>query len=410
MFSTLLVSFFSLHFFLFIAFFHFSRYTTTTTNIYTYNKMNVFVSSDQLQKVLPFVSHAVSPRMQLPVLGNILFEGKQEKLICSATDLEIGIEATVQAEVKKEGGVTVPAKIFNDFINTLPAGQIQLEMINTSLQVTTEKIRSSFQTVAKEEFPKLYEEQGEQALIINGESMHQHFPRVVFAASQDVGRPALSGVLIKKEGKNIVLVATDGYRLSLKRFLQEKKEDEGSERHILIPARVIREILGVKEEGSLSLFLSQKNNQIMFMKEGVRVVGRLIDAEFPDYTKILPTHFETRVAFDKEELYRAVKTSAIFARDSAHIVRFTLKKGSIEVFASSPSVGQNMVEVEAETSGEENEIAFNARYLLDMFSHIEEDDMVFEMTGPLNPGVFKVKDDDSFLHLVMPIRVQAQQT
>lgn len=372
--------------------------------------MNVSVSSDQLQNILPFVAHAISPRTQLPVLGNILLVGKQKKLICSATDLEIGIEAEIQAEVKKEGGVTVPAKIFNDLISSLPTGQTQLETINSSLQVTTKKTRSLFHTVAKEEFPKLYEEQGEQALIVNEKSVQQYLPRVVFAASQDVGRPALSGVLVKKEGKSVVLIATDGYRLSLKKVLQEEKEDEGSEQRILIPARIIREILGVKEEGLLSLFLSQKHNQIMFVKEGVRVVGRLIDAVFPDYAKILPTHFETRVAFDKEELYRAVKTCAIFARDSAHIVRFTLKKGSIEVFASSPTVGQNTVEVEAETSGEENEIAFNARYLLDMFSHIEEDDMVFEMTGPLNPGVFKVKDDESFLHLIMPIRVQAQQT
>jgi DNA polymerase-3 subunit beta len=152
--------------------------------------------------------------------------------------------------------------------------------------------------------------------------------------------------------------------------------------------------------------VSEKNNQILFSQGETSLVGRLIEAEYPNYEKIIPTEFNTKTEVAREALQNAIKICSVFARETANIIKFSIDKNKIIVSANSPSVGEDTVEIEAKTSGEENEIAFNAKYLLDVLAAVNEENLIFEMTGPLNPGVFKIKGNDSFLHLIMPIRVQ----
>lgn len=373
--------------------------------------MKLYILSENLQKKSSFILRAISVRNQLPILSNILLRAKRGELQINSTDLEIGIQIEVPANIEKEGQTTVPAKTFLELINSLPQGKLTLETENNSLRVSTPKTRSTFQTISEEEFPRLYEEKGNKILSLRQESLQKDFSLVVFAASQDVGRPALSGVLIKKDDKTLSLVATDGYRLSFKKistgFIKKTTGDQGLEKPLLVPARAFREIISLKdEEGEVDIYISKKNNQILFEQDKMILVGRLIEAEYPAYEKIIPANFSTSISFDKEELQKAVKICSIFARETANIIKFSLKKDVLLVSANTQSVGDNKVEVEAKLTGEENEIAFNARYLLDLLGNIQEEDLVFEMTGPLNPGVFKIKNDPTFLHLIMPIRVQ----
>jgi DNA polymerase-3 subunit beta len=229
---------------------------------------------------------------------------------------------------------------------------------------------------------------------------------VVFSSSTDTARPALSGTLLRREQEGFLLVATDGYRLSLKHHAVLDQQS-GSEESLLVPARVMREVLSLKEDAEeISLFVARNSNQIIFEIGETLLIGRLIGADFPPFEKIIPTDHSSQTAFDREELLKAVKICSIFAREAANVITLSLKKESITVSSQSPSVGTNTVEVEALLTGEENEIAFNARYLLDVLSNIPEEVLTFEMTGPLNPGVFKIKDNTSFLHLIMPIRLQ----
>lgn len=228
-----------------------------------------------------------------------------------------------------------------------------------------------------------------------------------FSAATDIGRPALSGVLIRKEEKGgLTIVATDGYRLSLKEeAASEKSKDSTSS--LLVPARIIKEVLGIRQgNGVIDLFTFETNNQALFEYEDTTIVGRLIEAEYPNYKKIIPDDFSTRAFFNRQEAQNAVRICSVFAREAANIVRMGIGSNKIKFSANAASVGENEVEIEAKTEGEENEIAFNARYLLDVFSNIDEDEMVFEMTGPLNPGVFRIEKDKKYLHLIMPIRVQ----
>jgi DNA polymerase-3 subunit beta len=367
--------------------------------------MKITFLSDNLQEKISFLNHAVSTRGQLPILSNFLLEVKNGKLTISATDLEIGISSTIPVNVEEEGKITIPAKNFSDLLSNIGSQKITLTLEGETLNLTGEKIKASFQTMPAEDFPKLYEEKGEEIVNTKKTEIEEFIQRTVFSAAIDSSRPALSGVLLDKDKDEVIMVATDGYRLSLQKNVF--KALEGLTKPLVVPARIIKELLSIKEEGDMvKIFVSEKNNQIIFLQNETTLVGRLIDAEYPDYEKIIPTEFTTKVEIERERLQNAIKICSVFARETANIIKFSIEKNKIIVSANSPSVGEDVVDVDAVQNGEENEIAFNAKYLLDVLSAVTSETLVFEMNGPLNPGVFRIKGDNSFLHLIMPIRVQ----
>jgi DNA polymerase III subunit beta len=367
--------------------------------------MKVSFLSDKLQEKLLFLNHAVSNRGQLPILSCFLITAKQGKLTIKATDLEIGITSSITASIEEEGEVAVLAKNFTDLLTNLNNQKTTLTQEGETLLLKSDKVKASFQTMPKEEFPNLYEEKGEEVLTLKKEDVEKYFSRVVFAASTtETTKPALSGILIDEEKEKVLLVATDSYRLSLQKNVF--KTTQGLRKPLVVPSRVIKELFLIKEVGDIKVHVSEKNNQVMFFQGETVLVGRLIESEYPEYQKIIPKEFNTKTEINKEELLKAIRIATVFARETANIIKLSIEKTKIIVSANSPSVGEDSVEIEAKTTGESNEIAFNAKYLLDVLSAINEEDVVFEMNGPLNSGVFKLKGDDSFLHLIMPIRVQ----
>jgi len=372
--------------------------------------MKVSLISDNLQKKLLFVNHAISTRSQLPILLNFLIEAREGKLNISATDLEIGIIVEIPAKTEEEGLVTVPAKTFVELVGMIPSGKITLETTSEGLVMVSEKEENTFQTAPADEFPKLYEDKGPQLMTLKKDLIGSDFSKVVFAASPDSERPALSGVLIKDEKEGFLLVATDGYRLSLKKHaLKTTTKKQAEEVSIIVPSRVIRELVQMEkdeEAGNVDVYVSKEKNQIIFSQNDTTLIGRLIEAEFPNYEKIIPADFSTKTIFDKDSLQKAIKAGYVFARQTAGIIKLSIRREKIIISANAPSVGKNQIEVEAKTTGEENEIAFNARYLLDFLSNTTGETVSFEMNGPLNPGVFKEVEDPTFMHLIMPIRVQ----
>lgn len=363
--------------------------------------MKVTILSESLQKQLSVVNKAISSKTQLQILSHVLLEAKHDLLVISGTDLEIGIEVSSPAQVEEEGATTVPAKLFLELINSLAQDKITLETTDGALVVKSKKTKTILQTTPKDEFPLLFEEKGEKTLEFAKGTMKHLFGRIIFATSTETTRPALSGVLLQEENGKTTIVATDGYRMSLDEIETKDKEILSK---LIIPSRILREATNLSEEADVKLYISQKTNQILFEGEHTIIVGRMIEAEFPNYKKVIPTDEATVVSIDREELLRAVKTCAIFAREAANIITLSLTKDGTIVAAKTPSLGENTVVVESVLKGEENEIAFNARYLLEALSNVTDNELSFSMTGPLNPGVFRVVGNTHFLHLIMPIR------
>jgi DNA polymerase III subunit beta len=368
--------------------------------------LKITLLTDNLKEGISLAHHGLSTRSPLPILTNFLIEAGKGSLTISATDLEIGITTSIPAKIEKEGRVVVPGKTFADLINSIDEEKIELEEEDGKLHLRTRATKANFATQSAEEFPRLFEKKGDKKAELDIRSFEKTLSRVVFAAAQDTTRPALSGVLVKNDGQELNIVATDGYRLSLK---NDKKALKGGkvDLDLLISARLLREVLAVKKEkGTLSLYSNDTGNQVIFEIDETYLVGRLIESEYPDYQKIIPQDFSTKVVFDRAQALSAVRSCSVFARDAANIVRMKILKKEVVFSSASSSSGGNEVRIDAVGEGEENDISFNARYLQEFLGSIDDEQVVFEMTGPLSPGVFKVLGDSSFLHLIMPIRVQ----
>lgn len=369
--------------------------------------LKTILLTENLKDRITFAYHGISSRSTLPILTNFLIEAEKGSLIITATDLEVGIRVSVPAKVEKQGKVVVPAKTFTDLTGSIDDEKVELEEGEKTLILKTKNTRSSFTTQLADDFPALYGEMGEKVAVFDRKNLEKTLSRVVFASAQDSARPALSGVLVKGDGGEISIVATDGYRLSLKSETGALKGNKKVSLDLLISARVLKEVLGArKESDSISLYSNEANNQVVFEFDDSLVVGRLIEAEYPDYQKIIPDEFSTKVKFDRAQALSAVRSCSVFAREAANIVRMSISKKDIVFSSATSSSGENEVKIEAVGEGEDNSIAFNARYLQEFLGNTDEEEIVFEMTSPLSPGVFRVARDETFLHLIMPIKVQ----
>ena len=239
--------------------------------------------TSNLQQKLAFLNRAISSKNQLPILQNILIETQEKSIKLSSTDLEIGIEETCPATIEDPGKTTIPARLFSELISSLSDESLTMHLQGNKLEVSTIRTKSVFQTVSSDEFPRLYEVKGEKLATLSGKDIKKEFSSVIFSASQDTTRPALSGVLVRKEAQGFLLVATDGYRLSLRHYKVSESATEMSASFI-IPARVFRELLAIKEENAeISMYVSKEQNQVLFEQGETVLIGRLIEAEFPNY-------------------------------------------------------------------------------------------------------------------------------
>lgn len=368
--------------------------------------MKLTILQENLSKGIAQAERFISAKTQLLVLTNIYLKAEREKLKIQATNLETGITLWLKAKIENQGEITVPARVFSEFLNSLPKEKVKLELEGKKLHLSSGSFSASFTGVAADEFPPLPTLVEKKPEITFPASVF--FPalsKVSFAAARDEGRPVLTGVLFKPEGEKLTLAATDGYRLSVKVFKKSKLKLASS---LIIPARSLLEALRIVGEGEeeVGLSFTEKKNQAIFSLPEVEIVTRLIEGEFPEYQKIIPGSFTTRVVLEKESFLKALKMAAIFARDSANIVRLQIEKQALTISANSPQVGENQTRVEAGVEGEEQKIAFNVRFLLEFLGNIDEEEVVFEMSGALNPGLFKTPKDPLFLHVIMPVRVQ----
>jgi len=373
--------------------------------------MRVTVLQENLNQGLSLCSRFVASRPQLPILANILLKTENGRLKLSATDLEMGVSIWIGGKIEKEGETTVLAKVLTDFVSSLPAEKITLEIEENNLVVSSIFSKSTFPTISAADFPKLPTFPQKADLILPLDLFSQAVSQVAFAAATDEGRPVLTGVLFKPEDEGISLVATDGYRLSIKKI--HPSGGQKLRNSLIIPARVLTEISRLKEgkdkeeKEGLKISLNEKENQVVFALPDLELSSRLIEGEFPDITKVIPTERKTNVVFDREEFLRVVRIASIFARESANIVKLKIKDGKLRISANAPQLGENESVIDTKVEGDDQEIAFNFRFLLDFLNSILSEEVSLEMTGPLNPGVFRPFGDDSFFHIIMPVRIQS---
>jgi DNA polymerase-3 subunit beta len=369
--------------------------------------MRFIINQEELSKTLQIITRSVSQKPHLPILSNILFETKKGKLILQATNLEIGTTIILKTEIEKEGKITVPAKIINEFVSSLPLGKISIEERDGSVNLISGKFQARISTIPPDEFPAVPTSEAKPDLELEAFNFQKALNQVIFAAAAEEGRPVLAGVLFDFSPDGLKMVATDGYRLSFRKIPFKSRLKS----KIIVPARSLAEVAKVISEVSgkdekIEILLAAEQNQIIFKISNVEVVSRLIEGEFPDWEKIVPKEFEIKTQVDREEFSKAIRITSVFARDSSNVIKLKIDPKSIIMSANTKEVGDNVSEVDAKVTGGEGEIAFNYRYLIDVLGVLEAKDVNFEIIGPLNPGIFKAEKDQDFFHIIMPVRLQ----
>lgn len=369
--------------------------------------MKVTILSENLKKTLSIVSRGVSTRPHLPILSGVMIKATSEGLFLTSTDLELSFWVKMGARVEEEGSVVIPAKLLYELVVSLPAGPLVLETVEDTMKLVTNSVKAEIVGQPPEDFPVIPRAGKTQATLSAGD-FREVVERVCVSAARDDTRPVLTGVLWQFDESQVVLAATDGYRLSVDR-MNLKKNYEGKDKKVILPARALLEVSKVlSETGSdvLGMDFDKENQQVVFSIGEIEVSSRLVAGEFPPYQQIMPNTYKTNLEFSKNDFADAVKRAKLFAKDNANIVKLSVEKGKIVVRAESSQIGNNETEIDAEVEGENITVAFNAQYLLDYLAILSEEKMIWETEGELKPSVFKSSDPD-WIQVVMPVRVQS---
>jgi DNA polymerase-3 subunit beta len=365
------------------------------------------VMQENLARGLQVVSRAVSTRSTLPVLNNVLLRTEDGGLKLTATNLEIGITYWVPGKIDTGGAMTVPARLLTDIVAGLPANErVELELqAQETLHIQAGRFETHVKGIDAEEFPAIPTAGERPTTRIPQNVLRQALGEVTFAAATDEARPILTGVLAKFEGDKLTLAAADNYRIAVKTLTVLDAVEETS---VVVPARSLHELSRVlgETDDPVDIVLSPARNQILFHIEGIDLVSRLIDGQFPNYQQVLPKGFTTRAIVDRDQLLAAVRLASLIASSSANIVKLHVG-GDAEVgvtVSAAADVGDNKSDVEAKVEGDGTTIAFNARYLIDVLQNVDADQFAIELNGPLSPGVLRPVNDGQYVHVVMPVK------
>jgi DNA polymerase-3 subunit beta len=378
--------------------------------------MKISCLQENLAKGLATVGRAVATRSTLPVLSNILLETDEGRLRLAATNLEIGVNCWVGARVEEEGRTTVPARLLTEFVNSLPPGQIDMELTERTqtLNLKCARYEANIKGIEASEFPEVPTAEtigGHNNLSLEPEAFRQMIEQSVFAAATDESRPILTGVLAQFHQGGLTLAAADGFRLAVTNADVGVDLDQATS--VIIPARALSELnrVSAEQEDPIDLIITPSRNQVLFHLSNADLVSQLIEGNFPDYNQIVPKAHSTRTLVATEELLKAVKVAFLFARDAANIVRFSmvpgteLSPGQVIVTGTSAEFGDNVSELDATIEGDEIEIAFNARYMIDALSVVGTPEVVLETSTPSSPGVIRPVGGEDFLCVIMPMHI-----
>jgi DNA polymerase III subunit beta len=369
--------------------------------------MKVTVTAGNLGQGLQIVSRAVSSRTTLPILNNVLLQTGDSGLQLTATNLEIGIRQSIPAEVQEEGGITVPARLLTDFVTGLPDEQLQmtLDKKTQSLAVKSNRFDATIRGIDPADFPPVPAGADGRKVNVSQSDLRDAIEQTVIAASSDEGRPVLTGVYVQLNGGKATFAATDGHRLAVK-TLPVKSEATDSDT-VVIPARALSELSRILKVGddTIEVTVGSQKNQVFFKTRDVELMSRLIEGTYPNYQQVIPSQSTTTITAKTQDLLFTTKMVSLFSKDAANVIKFKTEGGKLTVTANTSEVGQNVAAVDAGIEGQDLQVAFNSKYLLDVLGIIGSDEVQLGFTGPLNPGLIKPVGKDNYLYIIMPVRV-----
>lgn len=362
--------------------------------------MKLQVTQENLSRALGNVSRVASTRGTLPILSNVLLKTVDNRLSIAATNLDIAITHYIGSKVSEEGSITVPARLMQDFVSSLPNGVIDLKLEDYKLNIKTDKYQSVINGVSAEDYPVMPAIAAGKTWSIAGKLLKTGLQQVVMAASNDEARPVLTGVFLHSHEGELYMVATDSYRLAEKRLMETSEEIK-----LLIPATALNDLLRILGEFEGEVEVTHDDQQVLFKVGDIELVTRLIEGNYPDYRKLIPSEFASTAKLKRADLTNITKVSSLFARESAGSVTIHLDADNAQVSIRSVAsqLGENTSAASAEVTSE-GTITLNSRYILDALHALNGDDVTFSFNGKLEPTVLADPKAGDYLHVIMPLK------
>jgi DNA polymerase-3 subunit beta len=368
--------------------------------------MEFRIAADELRKALHRAQGIVERKTTMPILANVLVNATKTGVSVTAFDLDIGIVSEHPAEVLKQGSVTLSAKTLFDIVANLPEPQLNVKKLpNNYAEITCGSASYRIVGMASEEFPKLPKEENAPLVKVSGNTLLEMIKKTSFAISSDETRYILNGVFFEpREGGKVRMVATDGHRLCL--IERELAGDFKLKGGVIVPRKGLFELKRLLEEApDAECSLGFAESSALFKKPGLSMVMRLIDGQFPEYQRVIPKEGEKQVAVSRGRLFDALKRIALLSADKSNAVKLALADGQVRITANNPDLGEAKDDIEVAYRGAALTVGFNARYLIDVLSVLETEEVVVELGDEHSPGVLHGPQDKSYTAVVMPMRV-----
>jgi DNA polymerase-3 subunit beta len=368
--------------------------------------MEIKAKRGDLLAMLYWTQSIVERRNTMPILANVLMESQKGEIRLTATDLEIGVRGQVEGEVSKEGAITVNAKKLYEIIREVPDDQVRLKRLdNDWVEIRSGKSVFKIVGLDAKEFPQFPKFDGKGLSTMPATAIREMIERTIFAVSTDETRYGLTGVFVEPgEGGKVKMVATDGHRLA---FEEKVVGSLGLSKGVILPRKGLAELkklLESSDDGVISLGF--KENMGLVTKDQIELFMRLIDSDFPDYTKVIPKGNPNVAKVDHDELLQALRRVSILSSERYKGIRMEFSNGKVAISASNPDLGEAVEDIEAEYNGKPISIGFNARYMMDVLSVLTgEGEVEIELKDELSPSVIRKNGVEGYLYVLMPMRL-----
>lgn len=365
--------------------------------------MHIICDQKKLMKSITTVLKGISNKSTMPVLEGIYMEAKDDQVKFIATDLELGIETTIETKVIEEGVMVLNARLLNEITRKLPNSQVEMR-IKEDGKVFIKSEQSEFDLVSyeTEEYPELPRVEKDQTAKIPRGLLKNMIEQTTFAVSQDESRLILTGGLLEIEEDTLSMVALDGYRLALR-----KGEIKGSQNHkVVIPGKTLNEVGRIIDEDlEADLQILFTDSHILFDLGKTKVISRLLEGQFIDYKQILPDEHRLAVEVPRQSLLHSIERASLLAKEGNNrLVKFKIEDHQLHISSNSEH-GQVHEQIGIDQQGDDLEIAFNAKYLIDALKVIEEEEVKLLFTSNVSPGIITSTENDHYTYLVLPVRL-----
>jgi len=364
--------------------------------------MKIICSQKKLSEAISTVQKAISPRSTLPVLEGIYIESLKDVIKLIGTDLDLGIECYIEAEVLSKGSIVVPSRIFGDIIRKFPDSDVKITLLdNFRVKIECQNSVITLQGLNPEEYPELQRIEENNPIEIEQDLFRDMVRQTVFSVATEETRPIYTGALMELDGSSVSLACLDGYRLALRR---EPIEGNQNRNKVVIPGKSLNEISKIMggEERKVSITIGEKH--VLFDLGYTRIISRLLEGDFINYRQIIPQEYQTRVKIDTSILSESIERASLLAKEgSNNLIKLSISEDKMTITSNS-ELGQAYEEVPLILEGKEIDIAFNARYFLDILKAIDDQEVCLDFTTNISPCVVRPLEGNHYTYLLLPVR------